>query len=41
MGKPAWTRRDKKSGGFMDVKKSKKKLKGVRYEKTASKKKWS
>lgn len=32
MGKSAWTKRDKKSGEFMDVKKSKKKFKGVRRE---------
>lgn len=31
-GKPAWTKRDKKTGEFMDVKKSKKKFKGVRRE---------
>jgi hypothetical protein len=28
-----WTKRDKKSGEFMDVKKSEKKFKGVRREK--------
>ena len=28
-----WTKRDKKSGEFMDVKKSAKKFKGVRREK--------
>lgn len=42
MGKPVWTKRDKKTGEFMDVKKSKKKFKGVRREglkKTASRKK--
>jgi hypothetical protein len=41
MGKPAWVKRDKKSGEFMDVKKSKKKFKGVRREglKKKSKKK--
>lgn len=33
MGKTAWTKRDKTSGKFMDVKKSKKKFKGVRREK--------
>jgi hypothetical protein len=33
MGKPAWTKRDKKSGEFMAVKKSAKKFKGVRREK--------
>ena len=32
MGKPAWTKRDKSTGEFMDVKKSKKKFKGVRRE---------
>ena len=32
MGKDVWTKRDKKSGEFMDVKKSKKKFKGVRRE---------
>ena len=31
-GKTAWTKRDKTSGEFMDVKKSKKKFKGVRRE---------
>ena len=35
MGKTAWTKRSKKSGRFMDVKKSKKKFKGVRREKSA------
>jgi hypothetical protein len=35
MGKTAWTKRDKTSGEFMAVKKSKKKFKGVRHEKTA------
>jgi hypothetical protein len=35
MGKTAWTKRDKGSGKFMDVKKSKKKFKGVRREKAA------
>ena len=35
MGKTAWTKRSTKSGRFMDVKKSKKKFKGVRREKTA------
>jgi hypothetical protein len=41
IGKPAWTKRDKKSGEFMDVKKSKRKFKGVRREglKKKSKKK--
>ena len=33
LGKTAWTKRDKESGEFMDVKKSKKKFKGVRREK--------
>ena len=33
-GKTAWTKRDKTSGAFMAVKKSKKKFKGVRREKT-------
>ena len=33
MGKTAWTKRDKTSGEFMAVKKSKKKFKGVRREK--------
>jgi hypothetical protein len=32
MGKSAWTKRDKATGEFMDVKKSKKKFKGVRRE---------
>jgi hypothetical protein len=32
MGKPAWTKRDKSTGEFMDVKKSSKKFKGVRRE---------
>jgi hypothetical protein len=32
MGKTAWTKRNKESGQFMDVKKSKKKFKGVRRE---------
>lgn len=31
----SWTKRDKKSGAFMDVKKSRKKFKGVRREKAA------
>ena len=35
-GKAAWTKRDKTSGQFMDVKKSKKKFKGVRREKSSS-----
>ena len=34
MGKTAWTKRSKESGRFMDVKKSKKKFKGVRREKS-------
>jgi hypothetical protein len=33
MGKTAWTKRNKNTGEFMDVKKSKKKFKGVRQEK--------
>jgi hypothetical protein len=36
MGKTAWTKRNKESGQFMDVKKSKKKFKGVRREKSAA-----
>ena len=32
MGKIAWTKRSKKSGRFMDVKKGKNKFKGVRRE---------
>jgi hypothetical protein len=36
MGKTAWTKRNKESGQFMDVKKSKKKFKGVRREKRAA-----
>jgi len=32
MGKAAWTKRSRESGRFMDVKKSKKKFKGVRRE---------
>jgi hypothetical protein len=35
-GKTAWTKRNKESGRFMDVKKSKKKFKGVRREKRAA-----
>lgn len=35
MGKPAWTKRNKKGGQFMAVKKSAKKFKGVRREKRA------
>jgi hypothetical protein len=34
-GKTAWTKRDKTSGEFMAVKKSKKKFKGVRREKAS------
>jgi hypothetical protein len=34
MGKPAWSKRDKTSGEFMAVKKSVKKFKGVRREKS-------
>jgi hypothetical protein len=34
MGEPAWTKRDKTSGEFMAVKKSEKKFKGVRREKS-------
>jgi hypothetical protein len=33
-GKTAWTKRNKTSGEFMAVKKSKKKFKGVRREKS-------
>ena len=33
MGKTAWTKRDKESGQFMDVKKGDAKFKGVRREK--------
>ena len=36
LGKTAWTKRNKESGKFMDVKKSKKKFKGVRKEKRAA-----
>jgi hypothetical protein len=32
MGRPVWTKRDKSTGEFMDVKKSKKKFKDVRRE---------
>jgi hypothetical protein len=32
-GKKQWTKRSKKTGAFMDVKKAKKKFKGVRREK--------
>ena len=35
MGEDAWTKRDKKSGEFMAVKKSAKKFKGVKREKKA------
>src|ERR1700712_5072063 len=35
MGKTAWTKRDKRDGKFMAVKKGKKKFKGVRREKAA------
>ena len=34
-GKSQWTKRSKESGQFMDVKKGKKKFKGVRRERTA------
>jgi hypothetical protein len=33
-GKSQWTKRDKTSGAFMATKKSKKKFKGVRRERT-------
>jgi hypothetical protein len=36
MGETAWTKRNKNSGKFMDVKMSKKKFKGVRREKKAA-----
>jgi hypothetical protein len=36
MGKTAWTKRNKKGGKFMAVKKGKKKFKGVRREKKAA-----
>ena len=36
MGKTAWTKRDKISGKFMDVKKSPKRFKDVRREDRAS-----
>jgi hypothetical protein len=41
MGKETWTKRSKESGAFMDQKKApaKKPFKGVRKEKSASKKK--
>jgi len=35
-GKTAWTKRDKRDGKFMAVKKSEKKFKGVRREKKAA-----
>lgn len=35
MGKTAWTKRNKKGGQFMAVKKSKTKFKGVRQERKA------
>ena len=35
MGKTAWTKRNKKGGQFMAVKKGKNKFKGVRREKAA------
>ncbi len=34
-GKDSWTKRSNESGKFMDIKKSKKKFKGVRREKAA------
>ena len=34
MGKPAWTKRSRSTGEFMAVKKSKKKFKGVRRERS-------
>jgi hypothetical protein len=40
MGKPTWTKRDKVTGEFMDVKKSKKKFKGVRREGAEEKRPW-
>ena len=33
MGETAWTKRDKTTGEFMDVKKNKEKFKGVHQEK--------
>lgn len=39
MGKTAWTKRNKKGGQFMAVKKSKKKFKGVRRERSGGRKK--
>jgi hypothetical protein len=35
MGETAWTKRNRKTGKFIDVKKSSKKFKGVRREKAA------
>lgn len=35
MGKTAWTKRNKNTGRFIDVKKGEKKFKGVRKEKAA------
>jgi hypothetical protein len=35
MGEERWTKRNKKSGQFMDQKKDRKKFKGVRREKAA------
>jgi hypothetical protein len=36
MGKARWTKRSKQTGRFMDVKKTKKKFKGVRKERKAA-----
>jgi hypothetical protein len=36
LGRDAWTKRNKKGGKFMAVKKNKKKFKGVRREKKAA-----
>ena len=36
MGKTAWTKRNKRDGQFLDVKKSKKKFKGVWRERSAA-----
>lgn len=36
MGEAHWTKRNKKSGEFMDVKKGARKFKGVRREKSAA-----
>jgi hypothetical protein len=36
LGKTAWAKRNKNTGKFMDVKKSKKKFKGVRKENKAA-----